>query len=345
MTIKSSGMTLADVARKAGVHPSTAGAILNDTSTNTRVSPDTRERVLSAAKELNYTPNLAARGLRKGKFYTIGIITQFFSPELSVVNSYTAGLLHGVIRTAHANQYSVVFPHTVWDHRKHAVIEVRGKGIDGYIVIAPIKNSPLIDNIRNSGIAQIVIAAPAEECNIPTIMIDNRAGVKTAIQYLRQMGHDKIGFLADSTHQYDSEIRTDEYINEMKELGLYKDEYIVSLQYSSGNLNTHQFITYIKQPNPPTAVIAINDLIAEDVYTCIKTLGLKIPDDLSIVGFDDSPASKILSPPLTTLHQPLSDMGMMATTLLINKLNDKEVATETIYFQPELLIRNSVKEI
>jgi DNA-binding LacI/PurR family transcriptional regulator len=77
----------------------------------------------------------------------------------------------------------------------------------------------------------------------------------------------------------------------------------------------------------------------------MKTIGLKVPDDLSIIGFDDSPASKILSPPLTTLHQPLSDMGMMATTLLINKLNDKEVATETIYFQPELLIRNSVKEI
>ena len=77
----------------------------------------------------------------------------------------------------------------------------------------------------------------------------------------------------------------------------------------------------------------------------MNTLGLKIPDDLSIVGFDDSPSSKILSPPLTTLHQPLSDMGMMATTLLINKLNNKEVANETIYFQPELLIRGSVKEI
>jgi LacI family transcriptional regulator len=345
MSIKSNGMTLADVARKAGVHPSTAGAILNDTSTNTRVSQETRDRVLSAAKELNYTPNLAARGLRKGKFYTIGIITQFFSPELSVVNNYTAGLLHGVIRTAHANQYSVVFPHTVWDYRKHAVIEVRGKGIDGYIVIAPLPNSPLVDNIKSSGIEQIVIAAPAEECNVPTIMIDNKAGIKAAIQYLRQMGHQKIAFLADNSQQYDSIERIEEYINTMKENGLYKDEYLISLSYTNGILNNQQFINFINQPDRPTAAIAINDMIAHDVYTCMANIGLKVPDDLSIVGFDDSPISKLLNPPLTTLQQPLSEIGVMATTLLINKLNNKEVATETIYFHPELLVRGSVKVI
>ncbi len=338
-------MTLADVAYKAGVHPSTAGAILNDTSTNTRVSPETRERVLAAAKELNYTPNLAARGLRKGKFYTIGIITQFYSPELSVVNNYTAGLLHGVIRCAHANQYSVIFPHTVWDYRKKAVIEVRGKGIDGYIVIAPLKNSQLIENIKSSGIEQIVIAAPAEECNIPTIMIDNRAGIKAAIHYLKQMGHTKIAFLSDESHQYDSEIRLDEYICEMKDLGIYKENYMIRLSYTGTSLNTQQFYNFITQSDPPTAAIAVNDIIAEDVYRCMDNLALKIPDDLSIIGFDDSPASKLLSPPLTTLRQPLSEMGVMAATLLINKLNNKEVSSETIYFQPELLIRKSIKEI
>jgi len=303
-------------------------------------SVETRGKVLEAIKEIDYKPNILARSLvtKESRFITIVI------PDIS--NPFFSEMVKEAEDIARRNKYIILLGDT--EGRKEIEEEYSEAAInrmsDGIILIAPRMENKLIIKI-NDRVPLVLVDRPIAGKGIAQINIDDFAGAVLAMEHLTGLNHKRIGFLSGTRDIPAGLQREEGYIKTLKEYNIdIKSKLIVEgdWTFKSGRDALDRFIS---NDQAPTAIFASNDLMALGLIQRAQEMNIKVPEDLSIIGFDDISMAALVNPSLTTVRQPRLEMGKVAIELLINKLQKRSDIKNNILLKNKLIIRNSTGEI
>ena len=324
-------VTIQDVAKTAGVSVSTVSRVLNG---RLDVASETQDRIRSVIDDLGYTTNLAARSMRSYKKNMVGLIM----PDIAY--PFAIEVMKGVNQEIAKSEFDLLV-YTTGDVRKSGRASHEQKYVsllnnsitDGVIIVAPVTGEFSTD-------APIVSIDPLmSNPSYASVHATNRQGAMDAMKYLLDLGHRRIGFISGRAELESSTRRLMGYRDALKKAGLHIDDQLIA----SGDYTTETGITGARQllalENPPTAIFASNDQMAMGVYQVAQQMGLRIPEDLSVVGFDNIMESKYMG--LTTVDQFISEMGFVATQMLIKLINGEPLETQTYKMQTQLVIRTS----
>lgn len=332
---------LREVAEKAGTSVATASAILSPSRSSTRFSSDTRERVLRVAQELHYHPNAHARALIGHPTQTLGVLFGLERASEAVAQPFILSFLQGIFTAAAEARHNVTLFMEPWHNAGVSAGPVRDRRTDGIIVISPVADSDLISCLDQYEIPAVSIASPVEGNVLPSVDVDNSAGARLATEHLLSLGHTRIAHLEGDQILRSSWDRRAAFLETMARAGIaVPDEYVLPgmYSYSSGRERARRLLSL---PQPPTAIFAASDNIAQGVLTVAKERGITVPDQLSVVGFDNLVKTPNFEPPLTTIHQPLQQIGEEATRLLIRRIQGEAISLEPRLFEPTLVLRES----
>lgn len=330
--------TSKDVAELAGVHPSTVSRVINNDS---RISEKTKERVLLAIKKLGYTPNAIARGLKTKRTYTLGMLI----PDIT--NPFFAEIARGVEDAANKNNFNVILCNTDDKPKKERTyLEIlREKRVDGLILgTAHIKDKSILE-LERQKFPYMLISRNIERLDKNCIIIDDVAGGIMATEYLIKLGHQRIAHITGPLQTRSALNRLKGYKLALKKYGIeYRDELVGEGDFRiKGGYQVMK--RYLKLAKPPTAIFAANDLLALGAMQAIQKKNFSIPDDFSVIGFNDIELASFVYPPLTTIRQPILEMGNLAVKMLLKIITDKEFNQRRVVLQPKLIIRESCKKL
>ncbi len=326
--------TIKEVAQLAGVSISTVSHVINDTRF---VSSDRRERVEQAMRDVGYMPNGVARTLRSGKSHTIGLML----PDSS--NPYFAEIARGIQNAAFNMGYGVLVCNTDDELEKEALYGTLliEKQVDGVILIAAGASGAHIRALQKRGIPISVVDRDSPEADVDSVQIDNRAGGRMAAQHLLDLGHRRIGCIAGRLEVYPSYDRVDGYWDALQTAGMPAEGALVVNSTFRAEGGYEAMCHLMALPQPPTAVFVCNDMMAVGATGALAHLGLRCPNDVSIVGFDDIQLVQYSNPPLTTVAQPKLEMGRQAAQLLTERMQNPELPIRHVLLDACLTIRQS----
>lgn len=324
-------VTIQDVAKTAGVSVSTVSRVLNG---KLDVSSETQDRVRSVINDLGYTTNLAARSMRSFKKNLVGLIM----PDIAY--PFAIEVMRGVNQAIAESEFDLLV-YTTGDVRKSGRASHEQKYVsllnnsitDGVIIVAPVTGEFSTD-------APIVSIDPLmSNPNYPAVHATNYQGATDAMNYLLGLGHKRIGFISGRAELESSNRRLKGYRDALEKSGLSLDENLIA----SGDYTTETGVKCAREllslDNPPTAIFASNDQSAMGVYQVAQEMGLRIPEDVSVIGFDNIMESKYMR--LTTVDQFIYEMGFVATQMLIKLINGEALDSQTYKMQTQLVIRSS----
>ncbi|MEM7118902.1 MAG: LacI family DNA-binding transcriptional regulator [Chloroflexota bacterium] len=329
-------VTIEDIARSANVSISTVSRVLRNPSS---VSEQKRKAVLKAVKKLNYRPNVFAQSLASGQSMTIGVITQNFGSPF--YDTILRGLLHGLEET----EYSPIFADGRWDEavEQRELEMFLDRRIDGLIVVGGQLSETVLQQVgQNTPL--IVIGRALEGISDQCIYVDNFQAGYDITSYLLRRGHRHIAHITADMHYQDSVSdvyqRYEGYKQALRDAGLEPDPQLVIegdlLQYS-GVLAVEMLLS---QKRPFSAIFCANDQMAFGARLGLYRRGLRVPEEISLVGFDDESTAAFMLPPLTTMRQPAIEMGEAAAAALLRQMNGESVSKQV--FTAELISRESV---
>lgn len=339
-------ITITDVARKANVSPSSVSNLLNGRTE--RMRPSTKERIQRAIEDLGYTPNLAARQLKTGHSLMIGLIVP------SVANPFFGIFAQQVEEVALANGYQVLLGNSDRNperERKYAE-ELWAYGVQGLIFGSSLVQFSHLESLIDKGL-HVVAFDRATQLNdrvtIDSIGVDNVQVTRLAVKHLLSLGHRRIGFVSGPICTVSRLDRLEGYRTTLKEAGIEPDPQLVweSVSHNFGDtaaveLGREGAHNLLSKTNPPTAIIAVNDMYAFGVYAGARDLGLAIPENVSVVGIDDIVLTEVVQPPLTTIRQPISEISRLAVERLIGRLQGTCVESRGHQMlSPKLIVRAS----
>jgi len=330
-------VTIYDVAEAAGVSVSTVSRVINNKDD---VAEKTIERVRDVVSELGFTSSLAARGMRSGGTNVLGLIM----PE--VESLYSFAVLQGVNQAVANLKYDLLIytggdslHNTSGDKEAHYVSLLNGSIIDGVIIVAPTATN-------FSTTSPVVAIDPNNESpECPAVISTNQVGAMQAMEYLTGLGHRRIGFITGRLDLVSAIRRLKGYKDGLATVGIPIDENLIQV----GDYLTETAIglthNLLALDDPPTAIFASNDMSAIGVYQAAQEAGLRIPEDLSVVGFDNLRDAACMNPPLTTVDQYISEMGKIAVEMIV-KLVMREPLDQQIHkITTELVVRESCKSV
>lgn len=323
-----------NVAELAGVSVTTVSHVVNNTRT---VSPQTRQRVEEAMRDLGYRPNVLARSLRRGKTHTIGIIL----PDNT--NPYFAEVARGIEDASFSQGYSVILCNSDNDLDKERFYTnvLLEKQVDGIIFLAAGLSSDTIHNLQKRGIPLVLVDRRVPDVDVDYVLADNQQGAWQAIRHLIDFGHHSIACIAGPAGVQLSRERIEGYRLALKSAEINFDPQLViegDFKYQSGYSAAREIF---ERGIPPTAIFACNDLMAIGVYRYAHEVGLHIPEHLSIVGFDDVHLAAYTNPPLTTVRQSKQEMGSLAVKLLLGRMTQQDLTPRVEILDTQLVIRGS----
>lgn len=332
--------TIKDVAKVAGVSISTVSRVLNNSG---YFSNRTKEKVTKAVDELKFQQDMVATAMIKKQTSTLGLII----PD---IKNIFYGELTGVIEKK-ANQYgfNVILCNTDNNLNKEAeyLNLLLRKGVDGIIFSTPEINDRNIREVMKSrpDFPFVIIGSKVADVRLDEVLVDNYEGGYQAANHLLQLGHQKIGFIGGQQDSYSTMERYKGYEKALNDYGVLPDkdhfklgEYKIHSGYTKGK-------EMLSMTNRPTAIFAANDAIAVGVYKAARELTISIPEELSVIGFDDSQFAEIVHPPLTTIRTPITEMGEKTVELVIQIVRKGKNFKETITFQPSLIERESTGSV
>lgn len=333
MTIEEK-VTIHDIAKRAGVSISTVSRVLNN---NASVRERSRKAVLEAVEALNYQPNIFASGLASGRSKTIGIITQY------VASPFFDMILRGIMEEMTESDYHPLFADGRWQPAKErrSLEMFLDRMVDGLIILGGVLPEGELVSLEKR-VPIILIGRDILDINDSCIPLDNFQGAYLATEHLIHKGHRKIVHLTGILRHNDAARRLAGYKQAMSDYNLPFDGLVVEGDFSeqSGVIAVENLLS----AGPTfTAIFAANDQMAMGIRLALFRKGIRVPDDVSIIGFDDQPASAFLTPPLTTVGQPALDIGRSAAVRLLAKLNGQP--QEIVDFKAQLIIRDSVARI
>lgn len=321
----------------------TVSRVLNGKGKKYRISQSTSQRVIEAAKKYNYTPNRIARSLKTSKTDTIGLII----PDLS--NPFFADIALSIEKELRIREYSLILCDSSDDYNvERALINLLSSYKVEGIIIAPVgtKHNHIIDKFK-TGLPMVVIDRYFPNIDLPYITSDNYQGGMDAVNYLISMGHKRIACIQGIPQSQPNRERVDGYMEALNQNGIEIDESIIighEFSIENGYRQTHILFSI---DNPPTAIFALSNLICLGIIKAIKEIGLKIPDDLSLISFDEQPYSEYLWVPITTIRQKKNEMGRLAVDVLFNYIDNK-VPNDKIFnikLKTDIIPRDSVRRI
>jgi DNA-binding LacI/PurR family transcriptional regulator len=330
--------TIIDVARESGVSVATVSYVLNDGPRAVR--PATRQRVLDVVRRLGYHPNAMARGLVRRRMDTLGVLFGAVEPGV-VTNSYAVGVLEGVFLAAAETGHSITLFTQPWVSAEVSTAPFRDRRTDGVLMIAPLTDSDMLPALAGLDLPLVVISPAVALEGIPSVDVDNVQGARLATEHLLSLGHTRIVHVTGNANQPSVPPRREGFLTAMDAAGIaVTPEHVVTSAYNAG-ISCESVRRLLTRPVPPTAIFAGNDVIALAALDAARELGIPVPERLSIVGFDDIPAASLVTPPLTTVRQPLTEIGRKATRLLVARVNGEPVPGRTHLEEPALVVRGS----
>jgi DNA-binding LacI/PurR family transcriptional regulator len=333
--------TIYDVGRLAGVSRSTVSRVLNSKN---EVDPKTAELVWDAVRKLNYHPNVSARALVRQKTDMIGVILAHVS------DPYYEKIIKGIEAVVGERRMGVAFYNSYDNLETHRMIvfsALVGNRVDGLIVVGSnLNDRETLQEIIGQDLPMAFLERDLPKAGITSIICDNRDGAKQAVEYLLNLGHRRIGCLTGNLDYQTAIERLEGYRCTLQKYGLPVDEELIlksNFQYSGGYEKMKQLLSLSDRP---TALFACNDMMAFGAISAIKEAGLSVPEDVSVVGYDDIIFTSMFYPPLTTIQQPLFEMGGLAAQGLIDRINQGEQYESIKRVLPvKLVIRKSCQAV
>ena len=330
---KNRHVTLKMVAERVSLTKGTCSAVLNKSAASRSVPPHTQERILKAARELNYRPSFYARNLGVKRTYMIGVVTQ------EIGDFYGAPIISGIER--YLRQKNCFFL-TVAHRHDPILLEtyahiLQDRGVEGFITVDTFIDRPL-------PLPTVAIPGHRRLEGVTNIVLDHRKGARLALNHLIELGHDEIAFMKGSDASPDSEDRWKATREVAEELGIrMRAELIAQLE---GDDATPQLgypfaKELLARKRPFTALFAYNDISAIGSIRAFQDAGLRVPEDVSVVGFDDIKIAVHNNPSLTTVRQPLQKMGEIAARALLDRIEEHTDWVPEIAIEPEFVVRNS----
>ena len=331
--------TQKDVARRAGVSRSTVSYVLNDQQQlKVPISEETRQRVLQAIEELGYEPDARARSLRQGHTEIVGVIIPV------IQNPFFWQTLSGISLALQEAGYSLHLSHNPQDAQQGAnvVRELARQRVDGFILLAAARymQPALTEYLRKAG--QPVVEITATEAEFDHVVHGYSSGTRELMMHLLELGHRRIGFIYGVTEDVQGFDRLVTYRQVLEEAGLSPVEVHCGDQLEDAYQAAYALL---QRPDRPTALLVINDMLAIPVMRAASDLGLTIPGDLSVAGFDDIPFSSYTLPRLTTVSGKAEESGRDAVRLLLQRFAEPELPRQVTTAEVQLIVRESTGPI
>jgi LacI family transcriptional regulator len=328
---------LSDVAAAAGVHPGTASKALNP-ATRHLVSESTGRRVLESAKRLGYTANPVARGLRTRKSFIVGVIV----PDLT--NPLFPPMARGIEEVLTTEGYTALLANTDADDARERAIfaTMQARQVDGFIFATAHREQSMLSEASANGVPLVLVNRQVDDPGIPFVRSDDAAGIRIAVRHLAELGHRRIAYLAGPLDTSTGWIRRQAFEHAMAEFSLTHppELFRIATSYSvdAGRTSARDLLS----ANAPfTGLVAGNDLIALGAIIALGEAGLRCPEDVSIVGYNDIAFMDRITPPLTTICIPKHDLGVHAARLLLERLRSPDAPLHSVVLPVKLVVRGS----
>lgn len=335
-------VTLKDIAREAGVSVSTVSRVLNKKSKTARISPETEALIMKAAKKLKYNPNQLARSLRLKKTHTIGLVV----PDIS--NPFFAFVTRVIQKHAYDAGYSLVVCNTDEDLNTETeqVLLLRGKGVDGFIIMPVGLDQNHIRELLEYNKPLVLLDRCFDSIDANSVGVDNYTGAFMGTEHLIKNGHEEIAIIQGLPNTSTNSSRVRGYRDALLRYDIpVRDENIVGNDFrkDNGYIETKLLLGRHK---PPTALFTMSDLITLGALEAIYESGLSIPEDISIISFDEVDFAPFLKAPLTVVRQPRELLGQAAVKLLIDDIRFKgDKPKQKVELKTELIVRESVRDL
>jgi len=333
-------VTLRDVAEAAGVHPGTASRALND-ATRSLVRPETVERVLAAASELGYKPNLLARSFKTRRTNSVGIVI----PDIN--NPLFPPMVRGVEDRLFQSGYVALLANTGNDpdHQQRIFESMVDRRVDGLVLATAQRHDPDLDDLAATGIPIVLLNRVVEDGRLSSVSVDDAGGIRMLVEHLRALGHVRIAHVAGPQSISTGHSRYCGFVSAMAACGAPADPRLVrfaeSFSIAEGERCAAELLAGGAGGTDPSAIVAGNDMLALGCYSAVERAGLRCPRDVSIVGFNDMPFVDRLDPPLTTVRVPQYEIGAQAAGLLLERLQAPDDPVQIVHLTPTLVVRGS----
>ncbi|HEY1526786.1 MAG TPA: LacI family DNA-binding transcriptional regulator [Candidatus Angelobacter sp.] len=329
-------MNLKQLAQHLGLDPATVSVVLNDVP-GRGIPQVTRDRIKAAAQQFNYRPSLLARSLRNRKTQSIGILV----PELG--DGYHTQVMSGIgDHLMDAGYFYFTAHHR---HRKNLIEEygqmLLGRGVEALIAIDTALE-------HSFPVPAACVAGHREVEGVTNIILDHRFAAELALSHLHSLGHRRVAYMRGQPFSSDSDERWQSLIQTSKTLGIPIDpDLVVQLNrdISSPELGYPVVQQLMTAGRKFTAIVAFNDMSAIGAIRALQDFGLRVPEDVSVIGFDDISAASFNNPRLTTIRQPLSNIGRIAAQCVLNRIHKSEQFRKQITVEPELMVRESTRAV
>ncbi len=327
--------TIRDVAYKARVSVATVSRVLNSPSC---VRQETRKRVLRAISGCHYVYNALAGGLSARKTTTLGVIVP------SITNPVFATVIRGIQDYAKENGYSILLGNTDYDEKNeiHLIRVFQEKRADGVILNGPWRNAPIMPMLKKTELPFVVTWQTLRDKDVNFVAFDNFRGAYRIVEYLIGLGHRRIGMIAGKFSVSErARMRWKGYRKCLAQHEIPYDRQLVREKAYAFSDGKDAMERLFQLPDPPTAVFCGNDILAIGAIACAREKGLRVPQDVSVVGFDDMEISAYYDPPLTTVAVPAYEMGRLAVEILIENIRGEKKSPRQYILETKLMIRGS----
>lgn len=329
-------MNLEEVARLSGFSRSTVSRVINN---DPNVSTTTREKVLTIVKQVNFQPNSVARSLAAGRTRILGLIIPRGVSEL-FTDPYFPTQIQGVASACNSHDHSVMLwvAEPEYERRKMSQF-IHNHLMDGVIVSSMLMDDPVVKSLIDSSLPFVLIGRHPSDPAVSYVDVDNRSSSRDAVLHLLRLGRRRIGLVAGPQTMISGYDRQQGYFDGLRSRGLQVNNDLVSegdYTETGGYMAAQRLI-----PHKPDAIFASSDAMALGALRALRDAGLRVPEDVAVVGFDDMPFSSRTEPPLTTIRQPVYRMGVTAVEILLDLIDNPDSTPRRIVLPTELVIRST----
>jgi len=328
-------VTIRDVARAAGVSTATAARALGGYG---HASPAARRKVSESARQLGYRPNVVARALVSRATTTVGLVVG------DIENPFFAAAARGLADVMDAHGYTVLLANADEDagRERRAVDALRARQVDGMVVVpAPGASPEHLTELVTAGVPLVLLDRAVVGVAADSVLVRNVAGARAAVAHLAGLGHRRIGVVSDSPDITSSAERIQGYRQALRAAGIAPEPGLISIGGPTRDDGEAAALRLLDRPDRPTAVFTANNFMTVGALRAARSLALRIPEDVALVGFDDLDWTTLVQPPVTVVRQPVADLGRVAGERLLRRLDGDAGPPKRIRLDANLIVRGS----